>query len=240
MPRSKPATPPRRRRASEPLSRPRILDVALALADTRGLEAVSMREVARTLGVEAMSLYHHVDGKDGLLDGLVDRVFAEIAVPDATLPWREAIVGRAMSARSVLVRHPWAAALVESRLVPSPHRLRLHDATLGVMRRAGFPIELAYAAYMTLDSYIYGFVLQEVAWPFTEAERPAVIDALAPAIPAAEYPYLHEVMGFVHARGRQDTDQRGDARDFDADFAFGLGLVLDGLERMLLATIRGT
>jgi AcrR family transcriptional regulator len=199
-PPAKKARPKKRAPKRAPLRRDRVLDAALMLADARGLEAVSMRELARALGVEAMSLYKHVSSKDALLDGLAERVLAEMWVPEPTLDWRPALRGRAISSRSVLLRHPWAALLIESRVHPGPARLRLHDATLGALRRAGFPVELAYRAYLTLDSYVIGFVQQELSWPFEPDERPEMLEALAPRVSPRTHPHLVEVMHFVGER----------------------------------------
>lgn len=186
-----------------------------------------MRAVGQRLQVEAMSLYRHVAHKDDILDGLVDLVFSEMLVPIPGTPWREALRSRAASARSVLLRHRWAATLVESRLAPVPMRLRHHEAILRALREGGFSVALAYAAFLTVDSYIYGFVMQEVAWPFEPEDRPEIIEALRPMVSAAEHPHLLEVMAFAHERG---ADAHGGG-SHDADFAFGLELLLDGLER---------
>jgi AcrR family transcriptional regulator len=209
-----------------------VLEAAMSLADARGLEAVSMREVARRLGVEAMSLYKHVANKDDILDGLVDRVMAEMEIPAQGAGWRAGLRARALSARRVLLRHRWAAMLIESRVSPGPARLRHHNAVIQVLREAGFSIELAYSAFLTLDSYIYGFVLQEVWSPMQVEARPELIENLRPAIAPSEYPYIVEMMTFVMNRSSEST--RGSASiaaSYATDFEFGLDLVLDGLER---------
>jgi AcrR family transcriptional regulator len=211
-----------------PLTRERLLRAAMSLADAQGIEAVSMRRVAETLEVEAMSLYRHVANKDEILDGLVELVISEIEIPDLTNGWRAVARGRAMSMREVLLRHRWAAMLMESRVSPGPARLRMHNAQLKMLRDARFPIALAYNAFLTLDSYIYGFVLQEVWWPFTAEDRPEVIESLRPEIPVNEYPYIVEMMHFVMGRTSANA-----AHGYEADFAFGLDLILDGFERTL-------
>ncbi len=204
----------------------------MALADEAGIPAVTMRAVGQRLRVEAMSLYKHVSGKEALLDGLVELVFSEMLVPMPGTPWREALRSRAASARAVLLRHRWAATLVESRLDPGPMRLRHHEGVLRALREAGFSVALAYAAFLTLDSYIYGFVMQEVAWPFEPEERPEIIDALSPAMSEQTHPHLLEVMRFVHSRGAGATPGASSPAGADADFVFGLELVLDGLARV--------
>ncbi len=211
-----------------PLTRERLLRAAMSLADEHGIEAVSMRRVAETLGVEAMSLYRHVANKDEILDGLVELVISEIEMPDPAGGWRAVARGRAFSMREVLLRHRWAAMLIESRVSPGPARLRLHNALLKVLRDAGFSVALTYSAYLTLDSYIYGFVLQEVWWPFTAEDRPAVVESLRPEISPDEYPSIVEMMNFVMGRTSANIEH-----SYDADFAFGLDLILDGLHRHL-------
>jgi AcrR family transcriptional regulator len=217
-----------------PLSRERVLETAMAIADEQGLSAVTMREVGRALGVEAMSLYKHVENKDDILDGLVDRVFSDMVVPPASRGWQAALRERARTARVVLLRHPWAPALVESRLSPGPNRLRHHDAVIGLLRGAGFSMELAYGAFLVIDSYIYGFVLQEVAVPFEPEERPGVVESLRPAIPAEAYPNIAAMMQFLIERGASQ-DRRGSstAAGYSADFELGLDLLFESLARRL-------
>ena len=152
------------------LTRDRVVDAAVRVADRGGLAHVSMRNVGRELGVEAMSLYHHVAGKDALLDALADRVYGEIALPAPDLPWRPAMADRAASARAVLAAHPWALGLIESRRDPGPALLRHHDTVLGCLRRNGFSVALAAHAFSVIDAYVYGFVLTEVNLPFSPGE----------------------------------------------------------------------
>jgi AcrR family transcriptional regulator len=208
-----------------PLTRRRILDAAVALADRDGVRSLSMRKLALELGVEAMSLYHHVANKDDLLDGMVDLVFGEIELPTGEADWKAAMRRRAVSARAALRRHPWAIGLMESRSTPGPATLRHHDAVLGILRTAGFPVELAAHAYAVLDSYIYGFALQEAGLPFqTPEELAAVGDTILSQLPAEELPYFTEI-AVEHAL------QPG--YDFGNEFEFGLDLILDGLDRAL-------
>lgn len=196
----------------------------MAVADDEGLDAVTMRAVATRLGVEAMSLYRHVANKDDILDGLVELVVEKMEVPTLEQGWRAGLRARATSARTVLLAHRWGAMLIEGRLSPGPRRLRLYEATLDVLRRSGFSAELAYSAQLTLDSYLYGYVLQEVTWPWEPEERPELIESLRDAIPRDLFPRLAETMDLVADRGANPASY---ARDFE----FGLDLVLDGLER---------
>ena len=220
------AKPAAERRA--PLSRDGVLRAAVALADGSGLRTLTMRKLGEAVGVEAMSLYNHVANKDDLLDGMVDLVFSEIQLPSAGVDWKTAMRRRAVSAREVLSRHPWAIALMDSRTSPGPATLRHHDAVIGSLREGGFSIELAAHAFSALDSYIYGFALQETSLPFDSAEESAeVAQMILQQLPADRYPHLAELTV-------QHVLQPG--YDYGDEFAFGLDLILDGLDRARSAT----
>jgi len=207
------------------LNRDRVLRVAVGLADTGGIESLTMRKLGVELGVEAMSLYNHVANKADLLDGMIDVVFAEIDLPTGDSDWRVAMRRRATSAREVLARHRWATGLMESRTTPGPATLRHHDTVLGTLRGAGFSIELAAHAYSALDSYIYGFALQEPSLPFDNGEETAkVAQATMARFASGEYPHLTEIaVDHVMQPGYS----------YGNEFAFGLELILDGLDRAL-------
>jgi AcrR family transcriptional regulator len=214
-------TAPRSRRPG--LNRDLIVEAAVALADREGIEAVSMRKLGRELGVEAMSLYNHVTGKSELLDGMVDLVFSEIELPAAGLDWKQRMRARAFSARKILSSHPWAIALMDSRENPGQATLRHHDSVIQALREAGFSIAMAAHAFSLLDSYTYGFVLQEVSLPFDDQEETAAVaEAMLATVPEDEYPYLHELT-------TQHVLQPG--YDYADEFEFGLDLVIGGLER---------
>ncbi|WP_125775068.1 TetR/AcrR family transcriptional regulator [Antribacter gilvus] len=170
-----------------PLSRERVLRAAVALADARGLAAVTIRSLADSLGLKPMSLYHYVRGKDDVLHGMTDQVFAEIDLPDPSAPWRDALRARAVSARTVLSRHPWALTILDLQPATGAATLRHHDAVLGVLLRAGFSLRVTARAYTLLDAYVYGFVLQEAVLP-TDAGPPG--DAAAATLDADRYPHL--------------------------------------------------
>ena len=155
-----------------PLSRERVLRGAIAVADAAGVGALTIRSLAQHLGVKPMSVYYYVANKDEILDGIVDLVFSEIDLPSPGGDWRSEMRRRAISARRVLRRHPWAIGLLESRKTPGPATLRHHDAVIGTLREAGFSVEMTAHAYALLDSYVYGFALQEAALPFT-APKPS-------------------------------------------------------------------
>ena len=148
-----------------------MLRAAIAFADEKGIESLSMRKLGQQLGVEAMSLYKHVANKDDMLDGMVDVVFSEIDLPSSGVHWKQAMRQRAFSAREALACHPWAIGLTESRMKPGPANLRHHDSVLGCLREEGFSIEMALHAYSALDSYIYGFALQERSLPFETPDQ---------------------------------------------------------------------
>ncbi len=211
------------------LNRERVLRAAVAVADAGGIESLTMRKLGVELGVEAMSLYNHVANKVDLLDGMIDCVFEEIELPTDGTDWRSAMRRRAISAREVLSRHPWATGLMESRTTPGPTTLRHHDTVIGVLRAAGFSIEMVAHAYSLLDSYIYGFALQTPNLPFdTTAGKTEDTAALAQAIMArfasGEYPHLTELtVEHVLRPGYAYSDE----------FEYGLDLILDGLEREL-------
>jgi AcrR family transcriptional regulator len=207
----------------EPLSRDRVLRAAVALADEGGIGALSMRRLGEALGVEAMSLYNHIAGKDDLLNGMIDLVFGEIDLPACEGDWKSAMRQRAISAREVLGRHRWAIGLMESRASPGPATLQHHDAVLGCLRAGGFSLEMTAHAYALLDSYIYGFALQEASLPFeTPEETSEVAQDIFGQFTADQYPYLTELtVNHVLQPGYS----------FGHEFEIGLDLILDGLAR---------
>lgn len=204
-----------------PLSRERIITAAMALADEKGEAGVTMRAVASRLGVEAMSLYNHVARREDLLGGMVDTVFGEIELPASTSDWKQALRDRTNSARTVLRRHPWAVSLMDSGKATGPALLRHHDAVLGALRAGGFSVAMSTRAFSVIDSYLYGFVIQELSLPFANStELEEVAGDLAQDLPADIYPHLAEVVaGQLLAPGY----------DPDTEFAFGLELILGAL-----------
>lgn len=204
-----------------PLDRGRVIQAAVAVADERGVAAVSMRNVAQHLGVEAMSLYHHVDGKDAILRRIVDAVFEEIELPEAGLEWRTWTRRRASSARAAISRHSWALGLMESRRDAGPATLRHHDATLGCLLTAGFSVTDAVHAASVVDSYVYGFALQEQQLPFrTPEQMTGAAGELLDRIDD-DLPHLRTVAAVRTAGGPT----------LDDEFTFGLDLILDALDR---------
>jgi AcrR family transcriptional regulator len=207
------------------VNRERALRRALALADGEGIEAVTMRRLAREMGVEAASLYHHVRGKDEILDGLVDIVSAEIELPAPTGDWRTVISQRALNTRKVLRQHPWAVSLMASRSTPGPATLGLLEAGIRALRQGGFSVVMAAHAISAVDSFVHGFVLQEVNLPFRDdSELAAMTSAVMEQFPASDYPHLFE-MTIEHVL------QPGYA--YGNEFTVGLEVVLEGLTARL-------
>jgi AcrR family transcriptional regulator len=206
-----------------PLSRERVMRAAIALADASGIEALSMRKLGQELGVEAMSLYNHVANKDDILDGIVDLVFGEIALPSGEGDWKPAMRKRAISAHEALLRHPWAPSLMQSRGRPGPATLRHHDSVLGSLRTAGFSLVMAAHAVSVIDGYVYGFALQQINIPLQSREQVAVVGESILRQMAGDYPHLAEMIT-EHAMKP--------GYDYSKEFEFGLDLILDGLERL--------
>jgi AcrR family transcriptional regulator len=206
-----------------PLSRERVLRGAVAVADAGGIGALTMRSLARELGVKPMSLYYYVAGKAEILDGIVDLVFSEIDLPSPGGDWQSQMRRRADSARRTLRRHPWAIGLMESRANPGPATLRHHESTLATLRRAGFSVAMTAHAYALLDSYIYGFALQEAALPFNPQTVTEATEAITEQF-AGEYPHLVEMAtGHILRPGY----------DFGDEFEIGLTVILDALTRSI-------
>lgn len=210
--------------ARPPLSRSRVLEAALMVADTDGLEALTMRRLGGELQVKAMSLYKHVANKDEVLDGLVELVVGEIELPQAGTPWKEAMRARARSARAVFCRHSWAIGLLESRPSMGPASLRYVDAVLGSLMAAGFTVEQAAHTFWTIDNFVYGQVVHEASLPLgTSTERVASGEPATLPSQAGVYPHLAALE--EHASVVEYT--------VDGEFEFGLALILDGIERLI-------
>jgi AcrR family transcriptional regulator len=205
-----------------PLSRERVLRAAIALADEGGIEALSMRKLAKELGVEAMSLYNHVANKDEILGGISDLVASEIDLPSDGADWKTAIRQSAISARDAYLRHPWASGLWMTRQSGGPAQLRRADWTLRTLREAGLTKDLIYHAYHIVESHILGFTLQQLNFPYKGEELAGMAATFLEQLPADEYPdFVEHVMQHLEPR-------QGD----EGGFEFGLDLVLDGLERL--------
>lgn len=210
------------------LSPTRVIEAAVALADSIGVDALTIRKLAAELDVKPMTIYHHVPNKEAIIDGMVDLVFSEIDLPPTTTDWKSAIRQRSTSARNVLARHPWAAPLMESRPSPGPATLQHHDAVLGCFRTGRFSVEMTAHAYALVDAYVYGFALQEASLPASGGEEMAELaGSMTAAMPVGEFPFLVEFTS-------EHVLQPG--YDFADEFDFGLELILDGLEAAVAAS----
>lgn len=199
------------------------MEAAVTLADAGGFESLTMRNLADELGAAPMALYRHVANKEDLLDDMVDVVFGEMYPPAIGGDWKTELRERGISARVTLRRHPWAVGLMETRMHPGPASAVHHNATMGCLREAGFPFRDAVHVYSLLDSYTYGFALQEQTIPFETPEQSAEMAKTTVGDRGAEYPYLAEVVVELGKRGY----------DYAEEFEFGLEFILDGLERLL-------
>ena len=205
-----------------PLSRERVLDAAIKLADQGGLESLSMRKLGQELGAEAMAVYYYFANKDEVIDGIVDIVFSEVDLPASGADWKTAMRRRAVSLRDVLLRHRWAIGLMEARRNAGPANLRHHDAVIGNLRAAGFESAMVARAYSLLDAYIYGFALTKINLPFDASEEVAeVAQGMLQRFPVNEYPNL---VAYI-------AEHLNPGYDYGDDFEYGLDLILDGLEK---------
>lgn len=220
------------------LSRDQVFRAAVSLADRGGLAALTMRALAQELGVEATSLYHHVADKDAVLAGMVDVVVGEIiarvdeidASPDgAGGSWKPAVRRRILAARDVLLTHPWAPAVIESRTTMSPTVMRYYDSLVRQLREGGLSVGLTHHAMHALGSRALGFA-QELFAPDEGGDSGPDVEAILRGQLAAEYPYITEIA--VIEAANHDPDSTLGWCDDQVEFEFGLDLLLDGLERL--------
>ncbi len=210
-----------------------MLRAAVGVADEGGIESLTMRRLAEELGAEAMSLYYHVANKEDLLDGVVDVIATEINevvdridVPAEGADWKGAVRRRILSARQVLLRHPWAPHVFETRTNTSLAVLRYYDALLGLMRSGGFSYDLAHHAMHALGSRALGFA-QELFDPADGAggeDANAVLESMAGQLP--------HLVGMMTEIAHDDPGSTLGWCDDQTEFEFALDLILDGLDRM--------
>jgi AcrR family transcriptional regulator len=213
----------RRAQPRDHLSRERVLDAAIKLADAGGLGSLSMRKLGHELGVEAMAIYYHFANKEQILDGIVDLVFGEIELPVAGADWKTAMRRRAISVRDAMARHRWAIGMMESRVNPGPANLQHHEAVIGSLLAGGFDMTMAAHAYALLDGYIYGFALTHMNLPFgTADEAAAVAEGMVQPFEPGAFPNLVAMIEHTMRPGY----------DFGSEFGYGLDLILDALERV--------
>ena len=211
-----------------PLSKERVLRAAVDLADRGGSEAVSMRKLGQELGVDAMSLYHHVQNKDDILDGIADVVVGEIDISPTDTDWKVALRRLVISARTVMLRHAWAPQVIESRTDPGPATMRYMETVLAILRDGGFSLDLAHHAMHVLGSRVLGFNQDLFDDSATSRLDPQTAALLSRQM-AETYPYISELaLAVSHEGGLGGCDD-------DVEFAFGLDLIVDGLERLRAA-----
>ena len=203
-----------------PLSKERVLRAAIELADAEGIEALSMRRLAKELGVEAMSLYNHVANKGEILAGIIDLVAGEFDLPSDQSDWKVAMRRNAISSRDVLLRHRWATSIWMTQ-GGGPARLRNGDWMLRTLREAGFSPELIYHAFHILESYVLGYTLQQLNFPYKGEELAGLAADFLKQIPVEDYPDLVE-----HIQQHLEPHDEG-----TGGFELGLDLILDGLDR---------
>ena len=204
-----------------PLSKERVLHAAMELADTGGIESLSMRRLAKELGVEAMSLYNHVANKDEILHGIIDLATSEIELPDDAPDWKAAMRRSSISARDVFLRHPWVSGLMMSRQSGGPAGLRRGEWMLRTLREAGFSKDLTYHAFHILGAYVQGVTTQHLNFPYKGDELAGMAKGFLDQLAADEYRYTHE-----HVLQHLEPREGG-----EGGFELGLDLILDGLER---------
>jgi len=236
-----------------PLSRERVMRAAVDVADAEGVAAVSMRRIGQELGVEAMSLYNHVAGKEALLDAMVDQVAAEIMAAVAPLDdhasngarsargaggaghaaydWRSTLRARALAAREVMLRHRWAPGVLETRTTMSLDIVRYYDGVVGILRAGGFSNDLTHHSLHALGSRVIGFS-QELFDPGDAAGSDTSEEMLAAM--ATQIPHLVEMLGEV---AHDDPGSTLGWCDDQSEFEFGLDVLLDGLERRRASTV---
>jgi AcrR family transcriptional regulator len=210
-----------------PLSRDRVLGAAVALADGAGTaDALSMRKLARELGVVPMALYKHVANKEELLNGMVDVILREIDSPTGGTDWKGALRGRILSARRMLLHHPWAFRVLESRTTPTPVALEYVDSVIGMLRAGGFSIDLTHHVLHAMGSRIFGFTQELFNDP--QSVDPEVQTAFPPEM-AQTFPYVAELAMTI---SHDQASVVGPGCDDQFEFEFALDLLLDGIEQL--------
>lgn len=217
-----------KQKISRNLSRQKIIEEAINMADKDGLNKLSMRKLADQLDVEAMSLYHHIKNKDDLIAEMVDTVVPSIDLLEDCQDWKDAMLRRADVMRSTLLAHPWAAHEFVARFNIRPRMLRYVDTTIGYLLKAGFSYKMTDYAWNTIDSYIYGFNLQNQNFPLKPSEFKAAAKQFLPMIPKETHPSMHS-MSLSIINGMHSGIQ---------DFHFGLELILESLDRLLINNVK--
>lgn len=210
--------------SSPALTKERVIQAAIDIADNGGLEALSMRKLGRILGVEAMALYYHYASKSHLIDGMIDAIHSEIKTPQNKISWVEQMRRRAESAFEVLLLHPWAAPIMEASINPGPSTLRDSENSMKCFREAGFSIEMTVHAVTVLNIYIYGAAETYSRLNFSSSQEAADFsETVKNQFPIGEYPYLGEIITEHMMKASYDAKK---------EFEFGLNLILDGIAKI--------
>jgi len=210
-----------------PLSRERVLQAAVELADREGIDGLSMRRLGQELGVEAMALYRHVGSKEELLDGMVDAVMSEVDTPINGGDWRTVLRSRILSARQAQLRHPWASAVFTSRQNASPRMLEYMNSMAGILREGGFSVDLTHHAMHVLGARVVGFSQELFDDSSAAAVDPELLATMQKQL-AIQYPYIGEILAQVN---HDESTIVGTGCDDQWEFEFGLDIILEGLER---------
>lgn len=210
-------------KAKPALSRTKILKKAIQLADSHGLDALSMRKLAQSLQVEAMSLYNHVRNKEDVIDGMINTVVEKFALPDANQPWKQSMRESVMSTHQVLLQHPWSANLMITRVIMGEGMMSYSDACYGCLANAGFSYAMTDHAWNAISNHLYGFTLTQINAPTITSDYVKAAEHYLPQVPQQTYPHIHTMMQLII---------KGEHSGIN-NFEFGLDLILDGLERQL-------
>ncbi len=210
------------RETRAPLNRQRVLAAARDIADSEGVSGLSMRRLGRALGVEAMSLYSHVESKEDLLDGLTELVAAEVPLPSQWTDWRESVRELAMATNAALSRHSWAGYLWATRTLLGTNRAAIMDGLLHAVELGGFPKTVVHRAFHVLENHIIGYALRASSFPLSRAELPAAADRFLANFKPEALPYLARHIA-------EHGDPEFQTPEGDNEFRFGLDLILDGL-----------
>ena len=217
--------------ARTPLTRERVLRAAVAYADEHGIEELSMRKLGAELGVEAMSLYHHVKNKDEILDGMVDVIVEEIQIAEPEGVWQEALRHQILVAREGVRSHPWLPGLLDSRKQMSLPVIKYFDSIGGIMLGGGFSVDLMHHAFHALGTRVLGFTRElyddKGDEGMSDEEQREFFEQLRPMLPN-----IARVMDEIQ---HQEEQIIGSGCDDDVEFVFSLDIILEGLERRRLA-----
>ena len=205
------------------LTRDRVLAAAIALADSSGIDALSMRSLAADQGVVPMALYKHVAGKQELLDGMVDAVLAGLPPLPGGSEWRPRLRERILATRATLLAHPWAPSVIETRTHASPIVLTYMDELMGIFRTGGFSAELTHLAMHALGIRMWGFTREVFPTPATPADPEQRAAMLAQF--QTQFPHIVEIA--TATAGHPGSETAG--CDAQVEFEFSLDALLDGL-----------